>query len=369
MKMYFDMSDLFCNFGFENDLKSIVFIRNMKIKKIRKVIDIFTLTFCMVIICGCNVKNNWHKKQGMIWNTVWHAVYNGNEDAIVAAIDSLESVGNSLSVFDPNSIISRINNNDSCLVDQHLLKVYELSKKINHLTKGYFDPTISPLIDAWGFGKKHTPSADTAAIAEILTFVGIDKTRIENGRLLKNHPNIAFNFSAIAKGYGVDMAAKALQDKGCTDLMFEIGGEIVCRGNNPDGRKWRIMIETPDEEYIKEVFKSGKKPIFEKSIIVELLDEALATSGNYRNYHTESGKTFGHTISPLTGYPIKTDILSASVIAPTCMEADAMATACMAMGSTEAMVLLSDQGLAGAFILTSGEVIVNDRMREHIVRD
>lgn len=304
----------------------------------------------------------------MIWNTVWHVTYKGPAGAMAAAMDSLKAVESSVSVFDDSSIISQINRSEKGPVDGHLINVYEMSRKINRMSGGLFDPTLSPLIKAWGFGKGHTPTADTARIETILTYVGIDKTRIENDTLYKSSPEMAFNFSAIAKGYGVDVAASTLMDQGCTDLMMEIGGEVVCRGLNPEGRKWRIMIETPDEEYLKEVFKYEKEPSFSDQLIVELSDEALATSGNYRNYHSQSGQTFGHTISAVTGRPVKTDILSASVIAPSCMEADALATACMAMGSEAAMEMLDDAGLAGAFILYSGEVIVNDRMKQHIAK-
>ncbi len=303
----------------------------------------------------------------MIWNTVWHVTYYGHSDAITTAIDSLKSVESSLSIFDPNSLISFINNNENGPVDHHITQVYDMSLKANRMSRGLFDPTISPLIDAWGFGENHTPTADTAYIASILPSVGIDQTRIEDGILYKTTPKMAFNFSAVAKGYGVDVAAKALMDRGCKDLMFEIGGEIVCRGHNPEGKKWKILIETPDEEYLKEVFKNEKKPTFSNRLIVELCDEALATSGNYRNYHSESGITYGHTISARTGRPVRTDILSASVIAPTCMEADALATSCMLMGSADAMAMLLEEGLAGAFILYSGEVMINDKMKEHIV--
>ncbi|MDE6379814.1 MAG: FAD:protein FMN transferase [Muribaculaceae bacterium] len=303
----------------------------------------------------------------MIWNTVWHVTYYGNSDDLAVAIDSLKSVENSLSIFDDNSLVSFINSHENGPVDIHLSKVYEMSVKANKMSNGLFDPTISPLIEAWGFGENHTPTADTAYVASLLPSVGIDLTRIENGILYKSSPEMAFNFSAVAKGYGVDVAAKALMDKGCSDLMFEIGGEIVCRGRNPEGKKWRILIETPDEEYLREVFKNEKKPIFSDRLIVELSDEALATSGNYRNYHSDSGRTFGHTISARTGRPVKTDILSASVIAPTCMEADALATSCMLMGSADAMAMLLDEGLAGALILYSGDVLINDKMKEHIV--
>ena len=304
----------------------------------------------------------------MIWNTVWHVTYKGPAGAMAAAMDSLKAVESSVSVFDDSSMISQINRSEKGPVDGHLINVYEMSRKINRMSGGLFDPTLSPLIKAWGFGKGHTPTADTTRIETILTYVGIDKTRIENDTLYKSSPEMAFNFSAIAKGYGVDVAASTLMDQGCTDLMMEIGGEVVCRGRNPEGRKWRIMIETPDEEYLKEVFKYEKEPSFSDQLIVELSDEALATSGNYRNYHSQSGQTFGHTISAVTGRPVKTDILSASVIAPSCMEADALATACMAMGSEAAMEMLDDAGLAGVFILYSGEVMVNDRMKQHIAK-
>ena len=317
---------------------------------------------------SCGNSNSWQKEQGMIWNTVWHVTYKGPAGAMAAAMDSLKAVESSVSVFDDSSMISQINRSEKGPVDGHLINVYEMSRKITRMSGGLFDPTLSPLIKAWGFGKGHTPTADTTRIETILTYVGIDKTRIENDTLYKSSPEMAFNFSAIAKCYGVDVAASTLMDQGCTDLMMEIGGEVVCRGRNPEGRKWRIMIETPDEEYLKEVFKYEKEPSFSDQLIVELSDEALATSGNYRNYHSQSGQTFGHTISAVTGRPVKTDILSASVIAPSCMEADALATACMAMGSEAAMEMLDDAGLAGVFILYSGEVMVNDRMKQHIAK-
>lgn len=336
--------------------------------KMKKALSIYPLFFLALLLVSCRNDNSWHKSQGMIWNTVWHATYCGPENAISAAIDSLKAVESSVSAFDDNSLVSIINSNEKGPVDAHFKNVYEMSRKINSLSNGLFDPTLSPLIKAWGFGKGHTPTSDTARIETILNYVGIDKTKIEKDTLYKSVPEISFNFSAIAKGYGVDVAAQTLIDKGCSDLMMEIGGEVVCRGLNPEGKKWRILIETPDEEYLKEVFKTKRKPTFSNQLIVELSDEALATSGNYRNFHSESGQTFGHTISPVTGRPVKTDILSASVIAPTCMEADALATACMAMGSADAMEMLDKAGLSGAFILYSGEVMVNDKMKTHIAR-
>lgn len=327
-------------------------------------------SFLLVIVAtatGCIDHYSWQKNEGMIWHTVWHATYYGDQDMLKAAIDSLVRVEQSISVFDHNSLVTHINNADYGQVDRHLTNVYEMAKEVNHHSGGMFDPTISPLIEAWGFGENRTPNADTVDIETILKSTGIDKTYIQDGILHKDKPEISFNFSGLAKGYGVDVAARVLKDRGCKDLMFDIGGEIVCIGRNPDGNKWRILIETPDEEFLKDAFQTDKKPTFKAPLIVELDNEALATSGNYRNYHKKEGETFGHTISPRTGRPVTTDILSASVIAPTCMEADAMATACMAMGSEDGMAMLNENGLAGAFILYTGEVIVNGKMNEHLI--
>lgn len=333
---------------------------------IKPIPSLTALLLLIFLLSSCRDDHSWRRDQGMIWNTVWHVTYKGPADAVCAAIDSLKAVENSVSVFDDNSLISIINRNDKGHADLHLKRVYETSKRINRISGGLFDPTLSPLIKAWGFGKGHTPTADTARIESILSYIGIDKSWISNDTLYKSSPEMAFNFSAIAKGYGVDVAAQTLIEKGCTDLMMEIGGEVVCRGLNPEGKKWRILIETPDEEYMKEAFKNEQEPTFTDQLIVELCDEGLATSGNYRNYHSESGQTFGHTISPVTGRPVKTDILSASVIASTCMEADALATACMAMGSADGMAMLDREGFAGAFILYSGEVMMNEKMKQHI---
>lgn len=330
-------------------------------------INIIAFAAIASLFSGCINVSSWQKNQGMIWHTVWHATYYGEPEMLTAAIDSLVAVEQSISVFDHNSLVSYVNKTEQAPIDTHFANVYNMSKSVNHISNGMFDPTISRLINAWGFGEDHTPTQDTLEIKKLLQNVGIDKTYIQDGILYKESPDISFNFSALAKGYGVDVAARVLRDRGCKDLMFDIGGEIVCYGNNPDGRKWRILIETPDQEFLNDVFKTDSAPTFSEPLIIELNDEALATSGNYRNYHKVDGETFGHTISPRTGRPVATDILSASVIAPTCMEADAMATACMAMGSTDAMAMLLEKGLPGAFILYTGEVIVNGKMNERIV--
>lgn len=331
-------------------------------------IGLFSL-FIITILSSCGEGKGWHMEEGMVWHTIWRATYEGTPEMMTAAMDSIDAVSGSLSAFEQNSTISRINEADSMPVDAHIRKVHEMSLLVNVRSDGMFDPTLSPLIQAWGFGQGHTPTADTARIEDLLAKTGIRKTRIEDELMLKESPEISFNFSAIAKGYGVDKAAEAMEVQGCKNFMIEIGGEIACRGHNPKGREWRILIETPDKEFLEKNFSPESRPQFQDQIVVTLKDEALATSGNYRNFYERNGGTYGHTISPKTGRPVKTDILSASVIAPTCMEADAMATACMALGSERAMSMLKTAKLPGLFILDTGEVVSNSLMHKHITNN
>lgn len=259
--------------------------------------------------------------EGMVWNTVYHITYNGPESLQDSVLTVLQQVNSSLNVFDEKSLVSRLNSNDSILADSNLLKVYETSKKIHSLSQGNFDPTLSPLITAWGFGKGHHPTSDTLRIDSILQFVGLDKTFSGNGMIYKTDPRIQFNFSAIAKGYGVDAVAEMLRRNEVSDFMVEIGGEISLSGFSPSHKKWRIAVDAPFEENWNQS---------QVALVISISDCGMATSGNYRNFRKENGVKSAHTISPQTGRPFFSKILSATVIAPTCMEADALATACMA---------------------------------------
>lgn len=276
--------------------------------------------------CGNQKPANWQKKEGLIWNTSYHITYNGATELADSVVATLARVGSSLSVFDTTSLVSRVNRADSTPVNTDFIRVYVLSKQINKLSEGAFDPTLSPLITAWGFGKGHQATPDTVAIDSILQFVGIRKTHLSHDALIKDDPRIEFNFSAIAKGYGCDAVAEMFEQNNVSDFMIEIGGEIRVKGSNPSGGDWRISIDRP-------IFSPGK-PVHESQEIIAVTDMGIATSGNYRNFHTsESGETYGHVISTETGRPTVTDVISATVLSTTAMEADGLSTAFMAMGS------------------------------------
>lgn len=305
------------------------------------------------IFTSCGSRGNYIREEGMIWNTTYHITYQSDTyqsdrqlgDSILA---TLEKVGKSLSVFDKNSLVSHVNDSDSITIDNAFKDVYLASLKINEVSGGMFDPTISPLITAWGFGPGHSISADTIAIDSILQFTGIKKTCLDGSLLVKEDPRIQFNFSAIAKGYGCDMVASMLQRNGVENYLVEIGGEIAAGGRSPREGMWKISIDRP--------VLTDSMEIHDSSAIIEITDCGIATSGNYRNFHKSGDKILGHTISPVTGRPVTTDVISATVIAPDCMLADGMATACMATGSEKAKQMLSGKGFEGMLILADSTV-------------
>ncbi|MDE6338912.1 MAG: FAD:protein FMN transferase, partial [Muribaculaceae bacterium] len=297
------------------------------LKKLIPGIFFISILIPVIISGGCDHRSvSWHKKEGLIWNTSYHFSYNGPAELADSAIALLARVGQSLSVFDSTSLVSRVNCCDSTPVNTDFIRVYIMSKQVNKISDGAFDPTLSPLITAWGFGKGHQATADTIAIDSILQFVGINKTRLSHDALIKDDNRIEFNFSAIAKGYGCDVVAEMLIKNNVEDFLIEIGGEIRAGGKNPEGGDWRISIDRP--------ILSKDKELHESQVIISTSDVGLATSGNYRNFHnSKSGSVYGHVISPATGRPVTTDVISATVIAPSAMEADALATAFMAIGS------------------------------------
>lgn len=315
----------------------------------------FSIFFPICLLIGilssllsCRKENSYIKDEGLVWNTAYHITYKSDENFHDSIVELFEKVSKSLSIFDAASIVSQVNKQDTTEIDERFKTVYETSLKINEISGGVFDPTVSPLVTAWGFGPRHTPTADTVAIDSLLQFVGITKTRIIDNYLIKDDIRTQFNFSAIAKGYGCDEVAAFFMRHDINDFMIEIGGEINLHGQSPSGTKWKISIDAPLEE--EEISHNS-------FLIVELSDCGMATSGNYRNYYQKDGEKLGHTISPLTGRPVTTDILSATVISQDAMISDALATACMAASAENALQMLGAMNAEGLLILTDSVVM------------
>ncbi len=255
-------------------------------------------------------------------------------------IDSVFRVVNrSMSTYIPESDISRINSGDTTVVvDAMFREVLELSREVYDKTQGYFDPTVGILVNAWGFGPGAVGLTDSVHIAQLKNYVGLDKISLtEDNRIRKAYPEMQLDFNAIAKGYAIDRLAVMLDERGVENYLVEVGGEIVVRGTNKvKGQRWVVGIDDPQVE----VGRRLKTTLF-------LENEALASSGNYRKFRIDSitGEKYVHTIDPTTGFTKNSHVLAASVIAPTCAEADAYATAFMAMDLEDSQKLIT--GLSG----------------------
>ena len=280
-------------------------------------------------------------------------------------IDSvLRAFNQSLSTYIPNSEISRFNRYDTLVYETSMFyPVLEASRKIHELTNGAFDPTIGPLVNAWGFGPgKDIKVVAQAQIDSLLEYVGFDNIQFNRDYAIKKS-GVYLDFSAIAKGYAIDLVADFLVKKGVTDYMVEIGGEVGVQGTNDKGYLWSIGIEDPL------VSKDEQKVL----AIARVENRALATSGNYRNYFERDGKIYAHIIDPRTGYTSNQSILSATVFAPDCMTADAYATAFMVIGVDEAMKIVNADPLLDALLIfqtDSGEsVIMTENLKDQVTLD
>jgi len=282
--------------------------------------------------------------------------YFGNRSKAVqvrAGIDSVVTVvNNSMSTYIPESDISKINSGDTAIVvDQMFKEVFALSRKVNQSTQQYFDPTVGGLRNAYGFGDtKPLEEMDSLTLDSMMQYVGLDKIEItEEGTVIKKYPEMYLDFNAVAKGYGIDRIAVYLESIGADDFLIELGGEIYAKGANQNSEKpWSVGVEN--------IYSSIENR--QHRAVVYLKDKAMAGSGNYRKNRVDSltGKLYVHTINPLTGKAEKIDILSASVIANTCAEADAYATSFMAMGiekSKEALSKLDD--VEAYLVFSNGE--------------
>jgi len=250
-------------------------------------------------------------------------------------IDSLLQVFNqSLSTYIPTSEISTFNTSDSVFVFKlpYFYPVLEKSKEVFEKTNAAFDPTVMPLVNAWGFGPSKMDSLPTSQVDSLKQLIGFQYIAFDKIQVRKLKKNFQLDFSAIAKGYGVDVVADFLTKQGINDMLVEIGGEVVCKGKNQKGEFWAISIDDPQQSQ-------------ERRAIVRIDNQALATSGNYRNFYEKDGKKYAHTISPQTGFPIQHSLLSASVFAKDCMSADAYATAFMVLGKEKAIEIAQKEGL------------------------
>ena len=289
----------------------------------------YLFTFFLVLLFACGSSDNTilvsnaGQAQGSFYHIKYLSDY-GHDYSI--QIDSIfQKVDSSLSIYQSYSLISKLNNKDQVQTDSLFNTVFLASKHIYNQTKGYFDCSISPLVNYYGFydfDNIDSIKVDSTKVNKIMDAIGLNKINL-NGDTLVLPKNMSLDFNAIAQGYTVDLIAQFLLSKGVNNFLVEIGGELLANGLNADNKTWRVGINKPSDSI-------GDN--YRLQAIIELENKALATSGNYRKYYIKDGIKYSHTIDPKTGFPAQNNLLSVSVIHDECMMADAYATAFMVMG-------------------------------------
>ena len=292
-------------------------------------------------------KATYHHNEGKVFGTYYNIRYEAAKDLEDSIQVALTEFDNSLSMFNPHSILSAVNDNSDTTTNAAFEAMWAEATRVYDLSNGAFDITVGPLVKAFGFGRKSDQYAEISSqtVDSLRAFVGFEKVRLENHKVIKYDPRVVLDAGAVAKGQACDMIAEVLRKQGCENYLVDIGGEVVVHGMNDKGEPWHVGITKPN------LNNEGAQSELQEILAVS--DVCMATSGNYRNYYYEDGERRSHTIDPRTGYPVQHSVLSATVVSSTCMRADAMATACMVLGADEAMEMIARAGDAACYLIVA----------------
>jgi thiamine biosynthesis lipoprotein len=286
--------------------------------------------------------------EGSTMATTYHVTYfDERKRNFQSLVDSLLiQVNRSINTYDSTSEISQFNRSGYSYRFQlpYFRDPLRVSQVVNAGSLGTFDPTVMPLVNAWGFGPKKVVHPDTAEVLAAREYVGFDKINFNDDSVWKSDPRVQLDFGGIGQGYGADVIADFLRSNGISDFFVELGGEGVASGMNlAEDRDWEIGVLDPNSDYMEQKFIAT----------VVLKDNAFSTSGNYFNYRVVDGRKYSHTIDPVSGFPVQRELLSATVFAANCSLADAWATAFMCMGHEKGIALMGDHPELGVFFVFS----------------
>ena len=301
-----------------------------------------------VILISCSKQPQKINYSGVTQGSYFSIVYYDDENRhFEAEIDSIfKEVDNSVSLWNENSIIRKVNRNEDVIVNQIFKDNFEWAQKASEFSDGAFDATIGPLVSAWGFHYKKELEMTPEMVDSIRQLIDYHKIKIIDDKVVKANPNMTLDFNAVAQGYTTDLIGEFLESKGIFNYLVDVGGEIFARGTKPNGEQWTIGIEKPAENYDSERSVQIK---------INLKDKGIVTSGNYRKYIEKDGIRYSHSIDPKTGYPVEQNLLSATVIADNASWADCLATICMLVGKEKASKLLEDQDVEAYFIYVDND--------------
>ena len=262
-------------------------------------------------------------------------------------IDSIfHAVDVSVNLWVDTSVISKVNRNEEVKLDSIFVDNFRIAQEAASLSDGYFDPTISPIVAAWGFSYKHGDTITPQLIDSLKQLVDYRNIRIEVGKVVKANPAMTLDFNAIAQGYTSDLIASFLGSRGIKNYLVDTGGEIMARGEKPNGQPWIVGIEKPADNWDSEQVVHTR---------IALRDKGLVTSGSTRKYVERNGKRYSHCIDPKTGYPVEHNVLSVTVLAENSVWADALASICMVMGMEKSLPLIESMDGVEAYYIYVNE--------------
>ena len=303
----------------------------------------------LAVLASCGKQPEKVVLQGLAQGSYYAVTYYDEQNRnFQREIDSIfHAVDMSVNLWVDSSIISKVNRNEEVALDSIFIDNFNIAQEAARLSDGYFDPTISPIVAAWGFSYKSGDSLTPQLIDSLRQLVDYRNIRIENGKVVKENPAMTLDFNAIAQGYTSDLIARFLESRGVKNFLVDTGGEIMARGEKPDGKPWIVGIEKPAENMDSERVVQTR---------IALRDKGLVTSGSTRKYVERNGKRYSHCINPKTGYPVEHQLLSVTVMAENSVWADALASICMVMGMELSLPLI--QGMDG---VEAYYIFVNDQ--------
>ncbi len=300
-------------------------------------------------------RKRFYSHEGVVWTTDYHITYEAAHDLGDSIQLILGNLDISVSPYNKASLVTALNENTTTRLDAHVKRLLEASRRVHDQSGGAFDPTVMPLVNAWGFGYKSGNMPSRASLDSILAFIGMDKVAVHGDTLVKRDPRVMLDFSSIAKGMACDEIGRMLARNGAVNWMVEIGGEVMACGVNPHHKPWHVSVDMPNSE-------TGGESSHESAMILQLDSAAVATSGNYRKWRGQGRDKVSHIIDPRTGDSHVGTLLSVTVIASDCMSADAWATACMVMGEDRVKTMMTGRDDLGVMTIsadtTTGNLIV-----------
>lgn len=311
------------------------------------------IVLALVALLPACKKQRYFINEGYVFGTYYNIRYQASNDLEPDIQACLARYDASLSYFNDSSIVSRINRNEDVETDSLFEKMYETAFEVSAMSQGGFDITCAPLINIWGFGKDKgadylkTVNVTQEMLDSLMAITGFLNVTLTDHHIYKRDPRITINASAIAKGLGCDGVAELLAQKGCENYLVDIGGEVVAKGFNQKGEPWKIGISKPVDD------PTGQ--IKELQDIVSTTDLCMASSGNYRQFYYDGKERRSHTIDPRTGYPVNHNLLGATVVAKSCMRADALATAGMVLGAQAALEMIENDKASECYLIVHEE--------------